>query len=95
MRTERLIKALWYEDATPGDWADELGITPEALFQKVFGHEDFTAAEIRRLSARFYAGKRLSAVSNPDAPPHPRQGAARWMLLIHRCREYPITKPVL
>lgn len=52
MRTEHLIKALWYEDVTPGDWADELGITPEALFQKVFGHEDFTAAEIRRLSAR-------------------------------------------
>jgi len=52
MRTEQLFRGLWYEDVTPGELADELGITPEALFRKVFGHEVFTAAEIRRLSAR-------------------------------------------
>jgi hypothetical protein len=52
MRTEQLLRGLWYEDVTPGELADELGITPEALFRKVFGHEDFTPGEVRRLSAR-------------------------------------------
>ena len=63
MRTERLIKALWYEDATPGDWADELGITPEALFQKVFGlwGMEFDAWVSKRSSGTRTSRRRRSA----------------------------------
>lgn len=49
MRSNLLMNCLWYEEITPEDLADALGITPEALFRKIFQEEDFTLEEIRRI----------------------------------------------
>ena len=49
MRSNQLMNILWYEDMTPEFLADALGLTPEALFRKVCGEEDFTLGEIRRI----------------------------------------------
>lgn len=50
MQSELLMNCLWYEDLTPEFLADALEITPEALFRKVFGQEEFTLLEIQRLT---------------------------------------------
>ena len=50
MRSNLLMNCLWYEDISPEDLANILEITPETLFQKIFQEEDFTLAEIRRIT---------------------------------------------
>ncbi len=49
MRSNLLMNVLWYEDITPEFLADALGLTPEALFRKVCGDEDFSLGEIRQI----------------------------------------------
>lgn len=49
MHNSLLMNCLWYEDISPEELADSLGITPEELFQKIFQEKDFTLEEIRRI----------------------------------------------
>ena len=51
MRSNLLMNVLWYEDMTPEFLADALGLTPEDLFRKVCGDEDFNLGEIRQIVA--------------------------------------------
>ena len=50
MRSNLLMNCLWYEDISPEFLADALELTPEELFRKIFGSEDFTLGEIQRLT---------------------------------------------
>ena len=50
MRSNLLMNCLWYEDISPEDLANILEITPETLFKKIFQEEDFTLAEIQRIT---------------------------------------------
>ena len=49
MRSNLLMNVLWYEELTPEFLADALGLTPEALFRKVCGEDDFDLGEIRQI----------------------------------------------
>ena len=49
MRANLLMSCLWYEDISPEDLANILEITPEALFRRIFGEEDFTFQDIQRI----------------------------------------------
>ena len=49
MRSNLLMNVLWYEELTPEFLADALGLTPEALFRKVCGEDDFDLEEIRQI----------------------------------------------
>ena len=49
MRGEMLMNCLWYEDLTPEELADALGLTPEDLFRKIFERSDFTEEEMRKI----------------------------------------------
>ena len=49
MRSNLLMNVLWYEEITPEFLADALSLTPETLFRKVMGTEDFNVGEIRQL----------------------------------------------
>jgi hypothetical protein len=49
MRPNLLMNVLWYEDITPEVLADALSLTPETLFRKVCGKEDFNLGEIRQI----------------------------------------------
>lgn len=51
VRTNLLMNCIWYEDVTPEYMANVLEITPERLFRKVFGVEEFTLGEIQRISS--------------------------------------------
>ena len=50
MRSTMLMNCLWYEDISPEELSDALGITPEDLFLKIFQEKDFTLEEIRRIT---------------------------------------------
>ena len=50
MRSNLLMNCLWYEDISPEDLANILEITPETLLRKIFQEEDFTLAEIQRIT---------------------------------------------
>ena len=49
MKSNLLMNCLWYEDIPPGDLANILKITPEALFKKLFQEDDFTPEEIHKI----------------------------------------------
>ena len=49
MRSNLLMKCLWYEDISPEELANILEITPEDLFQKIFQEKEFTLGEIQRI----------------------------------------------
>lgn len=51
MNSNYLMNCLWYEDVPPEDLASTLEISPDALFQKIFGDEEFTAEEIGKIVA--------------------------------------------
>jgi hypothetical protein len=40
---------MWYEDISPEQLADVLSITPNDLFDKLFGNVEFTPEEIRQI----------------------------------------------
>lgn len=43
------MNCLWYEDISPEQLTDILGITSEHLFRKIFQEEDFTLEEIKKI----------------------------------------------
>lgn len=43
------MNCLWYEDISPEQLTDILGITSEQLFRKIFQEEDFTLEEIKKI----------------------------------------------
>lgn len=49
MRSNMLMNYLWYEDISPGELANILELTPEALFKKIFQEDDFTLGEINQI----------------------------------------------
>lgn len=51
MRANLLMNRLWYEDIPPEYLASTLEISPDALFQKIFGDKKFTAEEIGKIVA--------------------------------------------
>mgnify|MGYP007022417818 CR=1 FL=1 len=51
MNGNLLINCLWYEDITPEQLAEFLELTPEILFDKIFGVSEFTITEIRQIVA--------------------------------------------
>lgn len=51
MRENLLMNCLWYDDIPPEGLASTLEISPDALFQKIFGDEEFTAEEIGKIVA--------------------------------------------
>lgn len=51
MRANLLMNCLWYEDIPPEDLASTLEISPDDLYQKIFGDEEFTAEEIGKIVA--------------------------------------------
>ena len=50
MKSNLLMNWLWYADISPEELADVLELTPEALFRKIFQDDEFTPAEIRRIT---------------------------------------------
>ena len=51
MRNERLMNCLWYEEILPEQLAELLELTPERLYDKIFGVSEFTIDEIRKIVA--------------------------------------------
>lgn len=51
MNGNLLINCLWYEEIFPEQLAKLLELTPEMLFDKIFGVSEFTIAEIRQIVA--------------------------------------------
>ena len=51
MRNERLMNYLWYEEILPEQLAELLELTPERLYDKIFGVSEFTIDEIRKIVA--------------------------------------------
>lgn len=49
MKSNLLMNCLWYEDISPEQLTDVLGITSEQLFRKIFQEEDFTLEEIKKI----------------------------------------------
>lgn len=49
MKSNLLMNCLWYEDISPEQLTDILGITSEQLFRKIFQEEDFTLEEIKKI----------------------------------------------
>ncbi len=49
MRANLLMNCMWYEDISPEQLADVLSITPNDLFDKLFGNVEFTPEEIRQI----------------------------------------------
>lgn len=47
MKVNLLINCLWYEDISPETLAATLSLSPNELFEKLFGHSEFTDEEIR------------------------------------------------
>ena len=45
------MNCLWYEDIPPEVLASTLEISPDALYQKIFGDEEFTEEEIGKIVA--------------------------------------------
>lgn len=51
MKSNLLMNCLWYEDIPLEVLASTLEISPDALCQKIFGDEEFTAEEIGKIVA--------------------------------------------
>jgi hypothetical protein len=51
MNGNLLINCLWYEDILPVQLAEFLELTPEMLYEKIFGNAEFTIDEIRKIVA--------------------------------------------
>lgn len=51
MRANILMNFLWYEDISPDQLADLLGLPSEKLYDKIFGDEEFTLEEIKEIVA--------------------------------------------
>lgn len=49
MNGNLLMNCLWYEDTPPEQLAEVLEISPENLFEKIFGDVEFSADEIRTI----------------------------------------------
>lgn len=49
MKSNLLMHCLWFEDISPEELANELNLTPEALFRKIFQKEGFTSGEISKI----------------------------------------------
>jgi hypothetical protein len=45
------MNCLWYEDIYPEQLAELLELTPEMLYDKIFGVSEFTIDEIRKIVA--------------------------------------------
>lgn len=50
MNVPELYLFMWAEDLTLSDLAEKLGMTELCLADKLFGPDDFTLGEIRRIS---------------------------------------------
>ena len=46
-----LMNCLWYEEILPEQLAELLELTPERLYDKIFGVSEFTIDEIRKIVA--------------------------------------------
>lgn len=51
MNESLLLNCLWYEDISPEQLAELLELTPEMLYDKIFGDSEFTIDEIRKIVA--------------------------------------------
>lgn len=51
MNGNLLINCLWYEEIFPEQLAKLLELTPEMLYDKIFGVSEFTIDEIRKIVA--------------------------------------------
>lgn len=51
MNGSLLMNCLWYEDILPEQLADLLELTPEMLYDKIFGVSDFTLDEVKKIVA--------------------------------------------
>ena len=51
MKGNLLMNCLWYEDISPDQLADVLELPSEKLYDKIFGHEEFTTEEIKKIVA--------------------------------------------
>lgn len=51
MNGNLLVNCLWYEEIFPEQLAELLELTPEMLFDKIFGVSEFTIDEIRKIVA--------------------------------------------
>lgn len=50
MKTELLMNVMWFENVTPKEAADALGITEADFYAKISGVSDFTRTERDKLS---------------------------------------------
>lgn len=46
-----LMNCMWYEDIQPEQLADELQISTNELYEKIFGEKEFTMSEINQAVA--------------------------------------------
>lgn len=51
MNGNLLMNCLWYEEILPEQLAELLELTPEMLYDKIFGVSEFTIDEIRKIVA--------------------------------------------
>lgn len=51
MNGRLLMNCLWYEEILPEQLAELLELTPEMLYDKIFGVSEFTIDEIRKIVA--------------------------------------------
>lgn len=51
MNGSLLMNFLWYEEIWPEQLAEFLELTPEMLYDKIFGVSEFTIDEIRKIVA--------------------------------------------
>lgn len=51
MNSNLLMNCLWYEDIEPIELANTLELSPEKLFDKLFGNDKFTSEEIDKIVA--------------------------------------------
>ena len=50
MKSSLFMNCLWYEDISPEELVEVLGISSEQLYRKIFQEEDFTFEEIKKIS---------------------------------------------
>lgn len=50
MRGNYLMNCLWFEDISPEQAAEQIGLTPDQFFNKVIGNDAFTKEEIAKIT---------------------------------------------